>query len=44
MPVVEMTVAAHGRKSGWLRDPVITKVSFGKGPSASSANMGPIEP
>jgi bifunctional non-homologous end joining protein LigD len=43
MPVVEMTVAAHGRKSGWLRDPVITKVSFAKGPSTSSANMAPTE-
>jgi bifunctional non-homologous end joining protein LigD len=25
-PVVAMTVAAHGRRSGWLRDPVITAV------------------
>jgi hypothetical protein len=25
-PVVAMTVAGHGRPSGWLRDPVITEV------------------
>ena len=25
-PVVAMTVAGHGRRSGWLRDPVITAV------------------
>ena len=25
-PVVVMTVAGHGRRSGWLRDPVITAV------------------
>jgi hypothetical protein len=25
-PVVAMTVAGHGRPSGWLRDPVITEM------------------
>jgi bifunctional non-homologous end joining protein LigD len=27
-PVVAMTVAGHGRRSGWLRDPVITAVQI----------------
>jgi bifunctional non-homologous end joining protein LigD len=27
-PVVSMTVAGHGRRSGWLRDPVITAVQI----------------
>ena len=33
-PVVAMTVASHGRRSGWLRDPVVTALHLDPKPSS----------